>query len=410
MNHWERPHGSLRRTNAGIALAVIFAVGFAATVLRAEPDEAGRLRVLPAEVLATNASEVWTPPPAGAWRTLPPAPVAARLDHTAVWTGREVIVWGGFDQFSRPLTDGARFDPVTGRWSPLPPTGARRPASAAVWTGTDVVLTAPDATWRYDPIAEAWTSAPPVPVPDGHILDDRVVTLDRDVIAITEPFAADAKAAVFSLAPGGAVWEPLPDLPVTLSRAHVVLSVGTTLLVFGPPVIPGQPTGVVLETRSPAPAWRPFPAPPGLDGLALRTLVGGGGGDTLVLWGARSGDGRGWTVVWDGRRWHSGRAGPLRATWSTVGLWIGRRLLVWDRSANRGAVYGPTDDRWTPLPAPELRGTGVRPVTWTGTSLVVAGSFGTSGAIVRPPLGDLHRGPRGPPGGRYGRAVGGPSG
>jgi hypothetical protein len=36
-----------------------------------------------------------TPPQPSGWRTVPDAPIAARMRHGAVWTGGEMIVWGG---------------------------------------------------------------------------------------------------------------------------------------------------------------------------------------------------------------------------------------------------------------------------------------------------------------------------
>lgn len=29
------------------------------------------------------------------WETLPAVPLRARIEHTAVWTGRAMLVWGG---------------------------------------------------------------------------------------------------------------------------------------------------------------------------------------------------------------------------------------------------------------------------------------------------------------------------
>ena len=48
------------------------------------------------------------------WSRLPQAPVKGRVDPVAAWTGRELIVWGGFGaRDGRPerLADGAAFTP-----------------------------------------------------------------------------------------------------------------------------------------------------------------------------------------------------------------------------------------------------------------------------------------------------------
>ena len=68
---------------------------------------------------------------------------AARYGATAVWTGNEMIVWGGIDANGSHLNDGARYDPVADAWTPLPaadPAIVAGPAISAVWTGTEMIV------------------------------------------------------------------------------------------------------------------------------------------------------------------------------------------------------------------------------------------------------------------------------
>ena len=65
----------------------------------------------------------------------------ARSDHVALWTGSEMLVLFGFDGLS-DLADGYAYDPANDSWRTLTGEGpplARRSATA-VWTGTDVVV------------------------------------------------------------------------------------------------------------------------------------------------------------------------------------------------------------------------------------------------------------------------------
>jgi hypothetical protein len=66
--------------------------------------------------LATPAGAAYDPV-SDHWRILPAAPIAVRVDHAAVWTGREMLVWGGRDG-RRSVGDGAAYDPRTDRWRP----------------------------------------------------------------------------------------------------------------------------------------------------------------------------------------------------------------------------------------------------------------------------------------------------
>ena len=53
------------------------------------------------------------------------APVA-RTHHTAVWTGTEMIVWGGFDNVVSYSNTGGRYNPSTDSWTATSTTNAPR--------------------------------------------------------------------------------------------------------------------------------------------------------------------------------------------------------------------------------------------------------------------------------------------
>jgi hypothetical protein len=97
--------------------------------------------------------------------------------HTAVWTGSEMIVWGG------GRNDGGRYDPVTDSWLETS-TGSGVPSprtrESAVWTGIEMIvwggrqgsLLVPvyDDGGRYDPSADSWVATslePGTPEPVG---------------------------------------------------------------------------------------------------------------------------------------------------------------------------------------------------------------------------------------------------
>jgi len=95
-----------------------------------------------------------------------------RTGHTAVWTGSEMIVWGGVGIGSN-LASGGRYDPSTDTWEPV--TMAEAPAArlehTAVWTGEEMIVWGGLAKsgWlatggRYDPTMDSWT---PIPVADA---------------------------------------------------------------------------------------------------------------------------------------------------------------------------------------------------------------------------------------------------
>src|SRR5262249_45199183 len=105
--------------------------------------------------------------------------LSPRSHATAVWTGSVMIVWGGGeqDQFCPSTSaayqggayqDGSRYDPLTDTWSLISRVNAPngRFWHTAVWTGTemivwggwDVNLSDVNDGGRYDPASDSWRS------------------------------------------------------------------------------------------------------------------------------------------------------------------------------------------------------------------------------------------------------------
>ncbi len=108
---------------------------------------------------------------------------APRVGHSTVWTGSEMIVWGGFSCLgcaNAELATGGRYDPALDRWTPISIIGApvARGNHTAIWTGAQMIvwggetdggigqLTLLNSGGSYDPSSDTWTaidliSAPP---------------------------------------------------------------------------------------------------------------------------------------------------------------------------------------------------------------------------------------------------------
>jgi hypothetical protein len=73
------------------------------------------------------------------WELMSPSPLSGRGGHRAVWTGRDMVVWGGYDTGMR--ADGARYRPAVDGWASLlagPLAG--RQHHAMVWTGRQLIV------------------------------------------------------------------------------------------------------------------------------------------------------------------------------------------------------------------------------------------------------------------------------
>ncbi|MBW1784947.1 MAG: hypothetical protein JRL30_29920, partial [Deltaproteobacteria bacterium] len=89
-----------------------------------------------------------------------------RSNHTAVWTGSEMIIWGGKDATSR-LDTGGRYNPVTDGWTATSTDDMNTPKArsnhTAVWTGNEMIIWGGHSGTsflrsggRYDPVTNTW--------------------------------------------------------------------------------------------------------------------------------------------------------------------------------------------------------------------------------------------------------------
>ncbi len=100
------------------------------------------------------------------WRTLAAGgQPSARQGHVAVWTGRAMIVWGGGsypnpDLISAILSDGAAYDPSADAWRPIHSAPEGLLGAVAVWTGTEMLVWGgyTNHGYRYNPGTDTWAA------------------------------------------------------------------------------------------------------------------------------------------------------------------------------------------------------------------------------------------------------------
>ena len=108
-------------------------------------------------------------------------------DHTAVWTGSEMIVWGRYyDQIPAVYRDsGSRYSPATDTWTPTSTTGAPivRYSNTAMWTGSEMIIWGGydgtnffDSGGRYNPSTDTWVATSITNAPAARYLHTAVWT------------------------------------------------------------------------------------------------------------------------------------------------------------------------------------------------------------------------------------------
>ena len=378
----------------------------------------------------------------------------ARSGHVAVWTGSVMVIWGGSveSDLPNPATNtGGRYDPLTDRWMPMSTEGAPQASAeaTAVWTGYEMIVwggkggpqgrTLLGTGGRYDPVRDVWAPVSTLGAPSPRNGHTAVWTGNRMIVWGGLEAANRVTFTGGRYDPATGTWSPTSTSFVPEERAfHQALWTGAVMVVWGGfsqnhgfwPNRGGRYNSVT-DTWQPttalfAPGGRErFSAvwtgsemlvqgglgpcvPPG-PGFCVQPHLKTGGRYDPVLdqWRPMStldapfGDHR-QAAVWTGREmvaWGSfnygARYDPVADHWlpiSTVNapsvpslstaVWTGDLMIVWGGSSlPKGGRYDPASDTWTPtsmLPfiAPWVRSSAV----WTGSEMIF---WGGNSAVSR---------------------------
>lgn len=348
------------------------------------------------------------------WHRLPRAPIAGRSGGVGVWTGRELLVWGGSDGHDGVYADGAAYDPATHRWSTLPrsPLRARTDPAFAwagsrlfIWGGQDLTRLDHDGA-TYDPATRRWTKLPRLPAAansaaitwtQAYAVGSRVVLLSTS--GARTHTAIDATA----YDPASNTWTKLPS--VHLVHRHdgdevVAVAADARLYVWSLWSHATRHTDGSFDTRT------------GVDGYTFDAGRRTWTRNRLTPDRGMASD----QPLWTGRRvllpaediwcgfcpgpWINGRTGlsldprtgarlriphgPVDDLGATY-RWTGAALLAVNSTAERSgggaptdrpgeaAAWDPTTRAWTRLPSAPAAGGSV--VVWTGRSVIVWGEL-----------------------------------
>lgn len=221
-------------------------------------------------------------PAIGEWRSLAESPLSGRTAALAVWTGSEVVLWGGRGPGGF-LADGAAYDPRRDAWrtigaGPLSP----RDAVAAAWTGSELVIYGGQTSTErevpaqdgaaYDPLTDRWRSLPPVPVPEAWY--HHLVWTGQEAVLFADIPMAEGGPPVHVAAwdPRSNAWRVPPAPPVGfLNAALPPLWTGDRILTIAPHTFESQHDIGTDRSSVPLPAgaydpvtgtWEPAPYPP----------------------------------------------------------------------------------------------------------------------------------------------------
>jgi hypothetical protein len=392
-----RRRPSRRVVLIGVAASLLVVLFVSLVVLRDDGSDSVRIETPPTTNAPTTSS---LPPPAAppadstelpqsdvSWIPIEAAPLSPRLGASTVWTGSDMIVWGGVDAAAQgggsTREDGAIYRINQRSWTLLPPAPiSARPAAVSVWTGQEMLVWGVDGNSglasqldgaAYDPGSATWRTIAVSPLPSGVSYSGAWTGSELVVIGITP-----TETVAASYDPVRDSWRPLDPPPFALasstSRSAAVWTgshVVTVELVplDGPlEVLVYDPEADGWETTAPDYSFRSL-AVAALDGRAH--LVSYSGIEGTVALDPTSG-------TWDQRVVIPPlgcEAGPTVTAMSST-------LLIQD-GCGRTGIYDPSARTFQPIHNP-LEGAAVTygqltSVVWTGERLVGLG-FTVSGS------------------------------
>jgi N-acetylneuraminic acid mutarotase len=318
------------------------------------------------------------------------APVG-RHAHTAVWTGSEMIVWGG-EAVSGYLNTGSRYNPTTDSWTAISTSGvpAARSQHTAVWTGSEMIVwggvgngpTYVNTGGRYNPSTNSWTTLSTTNAPAGRFRHTAVWTGTEMIIwGGSNPSALFNTGGRYNPASNSWMMTSTTNAP-TPRTDHTAVWTGTKMIVWGGIDGAIYDTGAKYDpstdswtatniTNAPAARW-------------LHTAVWTG--SEMVVWGGRDSN-----FLYPNT---GGRYNPTTDSWtatntnnapngreSPTAVWTSGEMIVWGGGANAswfntGGRYDPGTDSWsststTNAPSARIFHTSV----WTGSEMIVWGGF-----------------------------------
>lgn len=179
-------------------------------------------------------------PSTGSWANVStvnaPAP---RINHSAVWTGSKMIIYGGKLVDGSITNTGAMYDPIADSWTNIstvggPPNGMSE--HTAVWTGSKMIVFGgrknptglENNFYLYDPAGNSWTQGSNINKPVTTVKHTGVWTGDRMII-----FGGTANSNVGIYDPETNSWVGNDILSQHDFVSHTAVWTGTAMIVTG---------------------------------------------------------------------------------------------------------------------------------------------------------------------------------
>jgi N-acetylneuraminic acid mutarotase len=323
----------------------------------------------------------------------------ARTTRTAVWTGSEMIIWGGGNLNPGGLNTGGRYNPALDSWTATSTTNApeARGSERSVWTGSDLIIWGGfngtvllNTGGRYNPITDNWTATTTTNAPVARA-DHSAVWTGSEMI-VWGGLGCGANCNVNTggrYNPGTDSWTTTSTVNAPTARwDHRAVWTGSEMIVWG-----GSDSMNYLHTGGrydpTTDSWMATNISNDVLGRTVHTAVWSG--NEMIVWG-------GVDETFNDTN-TGGRYDPSTDSWvatnlnnapsprdSQTAVWTDGEMIVWGGvfccpaiDFDTGGRYNAGTDSWTVTSttnAPLARWD--HTAVWTGSEMIVWGGFNDS--------------------------------
>ncbi|MDQ3955143.1 MAG: hypothetical protein M3285_06310, partial [Actinomycetota bacterium] len=172
------------------------------------------------------------------WRKTSPAPGLGRSQHGAIWTGSEMVVWGGSNN-KTDLATGLAYNPTADTWRKTAPAPlSAREWMPLVWTGKEMIAWGGSSYSRnradgaaYDPVLDSWRKLPPAPLKARHYHSMTWTGSEAVVFGGYDYHRSFRDGAAYN--PDTNSWRRIRRAPISQRCCHSATWTGKTMFVFG---------------------------------------------------------------------------------------------------------------------------------------------------------------------------------
>jgi N-acetylneuraminic acid mutarotase len=319
---------------------------------------------------------------------------STRFNHTAVWTGSKMIVWGGISAPNGSVfNDGGIYDPLHDLWTPIPSVSLEaRLRHNALWTDDKMFVWGGQSAGNsanyygngamYNPNANSWEMVSSTNAPTARSFFSIVWTGSKVIIwggyGSTSPnFRNDGKI----YEPSTNTWANMSSVNAPSAReGHTAVWTGSKMIVWGGREAPNAlNSGGIYDPATDS--WATI-SNAGVPAMALHTAIWTG--SEMIVFGGQNMANASTNVCYrynpNTNTWTQASSTHLPSTRNAhTAVWTGNKMIIFGGSAifvglrNDGGLYDPSTNTWALNNIAFTTNMDNHTAIWTGEDMLIFG-------------------------------------